>query len=193
MERSGIYVNQLDGSGDIRLTGLDRPAYHCSWRPAGTAIAYSLHDGPGANIYTMDHRGRPLAQITHGRDFKRHPTWHPQGTAVAFTSGVENEDIHTILVDGADERQLTKHPTPDWHPRWSPDGTEILFASDRDGSGELYIVDADGGNIRRVTFGRFHNYFGYDWFDPDFPRSVSPVGRRATTWGWIKRLGGSRP
>lgn len=189
MERSGIYVNQLDGSGDIRLTGLDRPASGGSWKPAGATIAYALADDPGANIYTMDRRGRPLAQITHGREYKLSPSWHPRGTAVAFRSEIRPMNIHTIQVDGSDERQLTKHPTPDWNPRWSPDGTEILFASDRDGSGELYIVDADGGNIRRVTFGRFHNYFGYDWFDPDFPRSVSPVGRRATTWGWLKRVG----
>ena len=65
--------------------------------------------------------------------------------------------------------------------------------SDRDGSNELYIVGVDGENLRRVTFGQFRGYEGFDWFDPDFPRSVSPVGRRATTWAWLKRLGAPGP
>ncbi|MDQ3997253.1 MAG: amidohydrolase, partial [Gemmatimonadota bacterium] len=36
-------------------------------------------------------------------------------------------------------------------PRWSPDGRQIVFVSDRDGSDDVWLTDADGRNPRQVT------------------------------------------
>jgi TolB protein len=200
LDRQGIYVNELEGGGDVRLTDPTWEAKSCSWRPVGDAIAYARTEegGRSMNIHAVDRQGQPLPQLTHGNDYRFMPSWHPLGTAIAFTFSpggdwdISDLDIHTIQADGSDERPVTKHPAPDWGPVWSPDGTEILFLSDRDGLNELHIVGVDGRGLRRVTFGRFSSYDGYDWFDPDHQRSVSPVGRRATTWGWLKRLGAPR-
>jgi dipeptidyl aminopeptidase/acylaminoacyl peptidase len=35
---------------------------------------------------------------------------------------------------------------------WSPDGKEIAFASSRDGNREIYVMQADGSNLRRLTW-----------------------------------------
>jgi TolB protein len=45
-------------------------------------------------------------------------------------------------------------PTGDWNdeqPRWSPDGQRIAFKSDRGGSYNLYVMEASGANVRRLT------------------------------------------
>jgi TolB protein len=42
----------------------------------------------------------------------------------------------------------------DWHdeqPRWSPDGQRLAFISSRGGSYNIYVMDADGRNVRRLT------------------------------------------
>jgi TolB protein len=39
----------------------------------------------------------------------------------------------------------------DEQPRWSPDGRRIAFKSNRGGSHNLYVMDADGGNVVRLT------------------------------------------
>ena len=36
-------------------------------------------------------------------------------------------------------------------PAWSPDGTRIAFTSNRDGNAEIYVINRDGSNVRRLT------------------------------------------
>jgi len=35
---------------------------------------------------------------------------------------------------------------------FSPDGKKLAFCSSRDGNAEIYVVNTDGTNIRRITF-----------------------------------------
>jgi len=36
-------------------------------------------------------------------------------------------------------------------PVGRPDGRELAFTSDRDGNGDIYVVNADGSGERRLT------------------------------------------
>ncbi|MCB1833894.1 MAG: PD40 domain-containing protein, partial [Geminicoccaceae bacterium] len=55
-----------------------------------------------------------------------------------------------------DARRLTTAPAIDTSPTFSPDGQRIAFNSDRGGSPQLYVMDADGGNVARISFGSGH-------------------------------------
>ena len=71
--------------------------------------------------------------------------------------------------NGSQLRNLTNDPmTSDIFPAWSPDGTEIAFSSYRDGNSDIYVIDADGKNLIRLTQNP-----GYDSI-PNW----SPVGRK---------------
>lgn len=49
------------------------------------------------------------------------------------------------------EVNLTQNPADDLHPAWSPDGSTIAFASNRDGSYDIWLMNTDGSNLRKLT------------------------------------------
>src|SRR5688500_4937629 len=47
--------------------------------------------------------------------------------------------------------RLTNNSAMDDRPVWSPDGRTIAFSSNRDGKKEIYVMDVDGANVKRLT------------------------------------------
>lgn len=60
----------------------------------------------------------------------------------------------------------------DRYPCWSPDGAQIAFISDRNHSTNLYVMDANGGNVRQVTFTTATCYMPSWQVTPDGERIV---------------------
>lgn len=66
--------------------------------------------------------------------------------------------------DGSDQTRLTDNPALDALPSWSPNSQQIVFVSDRiqKGRRQLYVMNADGSHVRRLTHGGFD--MSPDWF-----------------------------
>ncbi len=154
-----IYVMEADGSNQHSLGRGREPA----WSPDGKQIAFS--DENMRIIHIMNADGSNVRQLTNGSSGGDSiSTWSPDGKQIAFTSSVIvgqtpgntilNSDIHTINVDGTNDRKLTDWSGDDGLPAWSPDGKHIAFTSDRDGDPEIYVMNTDGSNVRRVAPGQ---------------------------------------
>ena len=79
-------------------------------------------------------------------------SWSPDGTKIVFTSlrnGGDN-DIYMMDSDGNNVIDLSNNTFEDGPPSWSPDGTKIVLSSIRNGNRDLYVIDADGSNPRRL-------------------------------------------
>jgi TolB protein len=73
------------------------------------------------------------------------------GGVIAFS--INENDIYSINGDGTGLLQLTNRPGPDSGPGWSPDGNKIAFYSQINSkTWSLFIMNADGSNIKRITF-----------------------------------------
>ncbi len=118
------------------------------------------------------------ARVTEG-DF--HVTgfdWSPDGSQLVFAhqadprinTGRLSGDIALVSADGGDVSQLVTGPGVESSPRWSPDGSLIAYASTGDqpepvGLSDLYVVDPEDGNVRRLPETPNRSVFILGWSD----------------------------
>lgn len=55
-------------------------------------------------------------------------------------------------------------------PSWSPDGNRIVFMSNRDGSADIYTMDADGSHVKQLTSDPFAKLYFFQ-----SPRDTTPA------------------
>ncbi|MBI3410615.1 MAG: DUF1553 domain-containing protein [Planctomycetes bacterium] len=79
------------------------------------------------------------------------PSFTPDGGRVFFhfptASGTQ---IFSVNNQGQDRKELSGPGMNSW-PAVSPDGKQIAFSSIRDGDFEIYVMNVDGSNVRRLT------------------------------------------
>ncbi len=88
----------------------------------------------------------------------RRPRWKAGLTAVALIlltgTGVYWYFILSPAKPGATDglTNLTNNLADDNVPAWSHDGSKIAFTSNRDGLGDIYVMNSDGSTVNRLTF-----------------------------------------
>lgn len=84
-------------------------------------------------------------------------SWSPDGEEFAFAAKKGDQD-NLVLLDVAHDRvvaQLRLGLDAITNPSWSPDGQRLVFTGYDGGWSDLYVVDADGQNLRRLTADRY--------------------------------------
>ena len=67
-----------------------------------------------------------------------------------------NPEVYVLNLSTGALRRLTSNAAIDTEPSWSPTGREIAFVSDRAGPAQVFVMDAEGTNVRRLTQGGFN-------------------------------------
>ncbi|MFL5487571.1 MAG: hypothetical protein ACJ8AJ_03710 [Gemmatimonadaceae bacterium] len=76
------------------------------------------------------------------------------GRMLAFTAQREGKDVMYLMdvASASIKRRIDLKPVDAiWSPVWSPDDRQIAFSGTHGGITDLYIVDADGKNLRQLT------------------------------------------
>jgi len=62
------------------------------------------------------------------------------------------DQLYTVALDGGIARRLTNGPGYAVFPRFSPDGSQLAFTAQYDGNTEVYLMPAEGGTPKRLTY-----------------------------------------
>lgn len=176
-----IYLTKPDGTDVQQLTDSVAVDGRVRFSPDGEMIAfYSFQDQSQgflwvANIDMSD--VRPVLGEIHPSGSEVECAggfpggWFPDGERILFRGAhgdTQAQQICSVNTDGTDIKVIFSQPdTVSFLPTLSPDGTKIAFVTNRDGNIEVYVMDADGSNLQRITDN------GADDSDPTW----SPDGR----------------
>jgi TolB protein len=129
---------------------------------------YFVSDRSGhKEIWAMDYDGSNQKQLTHLSSISLSPRISPDGSRVAFSSLTKTG--WEIMMYSQDLNRVIGFPHmggTNLSPAWSGDGLKLAFSSSRGGQPQIYVADASGANLKRMTTSR----------GPD----VSPVWNRKT-------------
>jgi Tol biopolymer transport system component len=91
--------------------------------------------------------------------------------AYQWVAPAGGDGIFLVRPDGTGNHQLVPELDGlEWHPAWSPDGKRVAFIhTTADDTRELWMVDADGANARRLAtcLPPCNNMIGTDWIAAD--------------------------
>lgn len=127
-----------------------------------SVLAFAGGDGGDDNlaIYTVPVAGGSATKLVGGSgEANDEPDWSPTADVIAWSHKAAMSptfDVWTMAVDATGHNptaltNLTNGQGNSRYPSWSPDGTKVAFASDRSGSWQIYVMDADGGNVVQLT------------------------------------------
>lgn len=130
-----------------------------SWSPSGREIAFTSDRGGGPQIFLMSADGSNVRRLTFDGDYNAAPAWSPRGNWIAYVCRTPKKEYKLCVItpDGQKHLQLTTGLGVDDSPSWSPDGRHLVFSSTVDGKSQIYMMNADGKDLERITFTGTHN------------------------------------
>ncbi len=142
------------------------PGAHTSprWSPDGRRLAYvSATEGGSAQLFVRWMEGGATARVTNLPDTPGSLSWSPDGRRIAYTLFVPDEGTKLGAAEPKPEGAKWAEPLQVIdRVTFRSDGQGVL----KPGAPKIFVVPAEGGAARQLTFGRYHDEGPLSW-SPD--------------------------
>jgi TolB protein len=157
-----IHMIDTKGTNEIRITSTGDNSSP-SWYPLGERILFSSLQDDIYGIYSMNADGSDKQLLSPENLSFCCPRISPDGSRIVMVqpsfSGLQ---IYVMNINGKDLKQLTFTVSPDHFdsgfprdansdPNWSPNSQKIAYVSWEDGDPDIFVIDPDGSNNKRLT------------------------------------------
>jgi TolB protein len=148
MDQDGFNPKVLPVGGDLILTPRFSPSsLEVTFMSFGSGV-------PRVYIYNIETNQKEIVGEFPNMSFA--PRFSHDGQSILMSLQSDdgrNSNIFGMDLQSRQLRQLTNTPAINTAPCYSPDGRKIVFESDRGGAQQIYIMNADGSDQARISFG----------------------------------------
>ncbi len=117
-----------------------------------TKIAYKVTRGQTSEIYIADYDGYRATPMTADNTIVAAPAWAPNHRKLYFTSyRLGNPDIYSQDLDTGERRIVARYSGLNTSAAVSPDGSHLAMILSKSGSCDVWVSDAAGGNLKKLT------------------------------------------
>jgi len=120
---------------------------------ASTRIAFVTRAARRFSLVVADADGEGRKEALASPDPIISPAWSPDGRQLAYVSFFEKQKAVVWVQDvySGQRKAVADYRGSNSAPAWSPDGTQLAVTLTRDGTSQLYLIPAAGGEPRRIT------------------------------------------
>jgi Tol biopolymer transport system component len=128
-----------------------------AWSQDSTVIAFvDTRQDPSGDVYGIRVKDGKVEAVSADPGSAEDQPAFTVGNSVYFTGAVTDgaieRSIRAVHQDGSRPATLVNNPAPQGGqgPAWAPNGKRLAYTSANAAQGGIWLVDADGGNARRV-------------------------------------------
>jgi Tol biopolymer transport system component len=148
-----IFTMAADGSAQTPVIDSANDETQPVWSRDGRTLLFVA----GGDLYRTDDSGSAPTAVTVTAAEEAEPQLVPASRLrttdqLLLNVGTNNRALQLASMTDGTRRQLAESLFDDiLTAAWSPDGAQVVFSADRSGNYDLYVLNADGSGLRRLT------------------------------------------
>lgn len=150
-----LFVMDMDGSEPRQLTRERGLALAPVWNNSGDRLLYTSYKTRVPDLYVMDFPLGTSRGLTRSATLEIGGDFSPDGRFIITGLSGQGRDSDLAVFDRRGrvvKRFGEGNRSIDISPTLSPDGERVAFCSDRGGSPQIYVMELNSGQARRVSY-----------------------------------------
>lgn len=148
-----LFVVDLDGSNNKQLTNDRGLVFSPAWSKEADRIVYTSYKTRVPDLYITQADGARSNRITNRPGLEVGAKFTESGNTLISSASYDgiSKLVHFDL-KGQVIRKLTTGSSIDVSPSYSPDSSKIAFCSNRSGGPQIYTMNSDGTDSKRISY-----------------------------------------
>ncbi len=164
-----LYIMDYDGHNIRKISNIKDVKGNMivvapDWAPDGEAVYFTSYHNGYPYVYEIDLMKGLMTAVSTFPGLNVSAAISPNGSEMAIClSKTGSVEIHKKTINSKITKRLTRtYGSVSAVPRWSPDGGKIAYVSGELGVPQIFVMDSNGGNKKRLVRGYSHTT-SLDW------------------------------